>query len=178
MAKRQDRAELKGSARAALPGGQDAGPADSNQQIEVSVLLRRRPNPSQFPPAAHASATLPQERRYLTRKEFARLHGASAADVKKVRAFAGQYGLRVVNEDRASRMVKLSGKVQEFNEAFGTDLRRYEHSSGAYRCRTGSLTIPGQKTGVTLREIVETIENSAAAFEQSVSIFHTAQTTV
>jgi hypothetical protein len=41
MAMRQGRVELKGSARAALPGGQDVGPTDPNQRIEVSVLLRR-----------------------------------------------------------------------------------------------------------------------------------------
>ena len=45
MAKRQDRVELKGSARAALPGGQDVGPADPNQQIEVTVFLRRGSKP-------------------------------------------------------------------------------------------------------------------------------------
>ena len=31
MAKQQDRVELKGSARTAMPGGQDVGPADPNQ---------------------------------------------------------------------------------------------------------------------------------------------------
>jgi hypothetical protein len=40
MAKRQDRVELKGSARAAMPAGQDVGPADPNQQIEVTVYLQ------------------------------------------------------------------------------------------------------------------------------------------
>ena len=144
MAKRQGRVELKGSTRAALPGGQDTGPADPNQQIEVSIFLRRRSKPGEFPPAAQMGAHLPHERKYLTRKEFARLHGAAAADVKKIRAFAAQYGLQVVNEDRASRMVKLSGTVQAFSEAFGVDLRCYEHSAGTYRCRRGSLTIPAE----------------------------------
>ena len=142
MAKRQDWMELKGSARAALPGGQDVGPADPNQQIEVTVFLRRGSKPGEFPSVAQMGARLPRERKYLTREEFARLHGASAADLEKIRAFAGQYGLRVVSEDRASRIVKLSGTVQAFNDAFGVNLRRYEHSSGAYRCRTGSLAIP------------------------------------
>jgi kumamolisin len=142
MAKRRDRVELKGSARAALRGGQDVGPADPNQQIEVAVLLRRGSKPGDFPSVAQMGARLPRERQYLTREEFARLHGASAADLEKLRAFAAQYGLRVVSEDRASRIVKLSGTVQAFNDAFGVNLRRYEHSSGAYRCRTGSLTIP------------------------------------
>jgi len=142
MAKLADRVELKGSARAALPGGQDVGPADPNQQIEVSVLLRRGSKPGEFPSAAETGARLPRQRKYLSREEFARVHGASAADVEKIRAFAAQYSLKVVSEDRASRTVKLSGTVQSFNDAFGVNLRRCQHSSGEFRCRTGKLTIP------------------------------------
>src|SRR5277367_1075138 len=109
MAKLADRVELKGSARAAMPGGQDVGPADPNQQIEVTVLLRRGSKAGEFPSAAEVGARLPRERKYLTREEFARQHGASAADIEKIREFAKQYGVKVVSEDRASRTVKLSG---------------------------------------------------------------------
>ncbi len=142
MAKRQNRVELKGSERAALPGGQDAGPADPNEKIEVSVYLRRGSLAGKFPSAEQTGALPPRQRKYLTREEFARLHGASTADLEKIRVFAGQNGLKVVSEDRSGRIVKLSGTVQAFNAAFGIDLRRYEHSSGTYRCRTGALTIP------------------------------------
>jgi kumamolisin len=142
MAKRQVRVELKGSARGALPGGQEVGPADPNQQITVSVFLRRGSKPGEFPRAAQLGARFPHQRKYLTRKEFARLHGATAADIKKIRTFAAQHGLRVVKEDRASRMVKLSGRVQAFSEAFEVNLRWFKHSAGTFRCRTGRLTIP------------------------------------
>ena len=152
MAKRQDRVELKGSTRGALPGVQDTGPADPNQQIEVSVLLRRGSKPSKYPSPEKMGARLPTKRKYLTREEFASLHGAAPTDIEKVRAFAAQYGLSIVNEDPASRMVKLSGTVQAFNTAFGTDLRHCQHSSGTYRYRTGTLTIPS-----ALGKIVEGI---------------------
>ncbi len=150
MAKREDRVELKGSARAALPGGQDVGPADPNQQIEVSVLLRRGSKPSEFPSAAETGTRLPRQRKYLSREEFARTHGASPADIEQIREFAAQHGLKIDSEDAASRTVKLSGTVQAFNDAFGANLRRYQHSSGTYRCRTGALTIPAN-----LESIVE-----------------------
>jgi kumamolisin len=150
MAKREDRVELKGSARAALPGGQDVGPADPNQQIEVSVLLRRGSKPGEFPSAEKTGALLPRQRKYLSREEFARTHGASSADLEKIRAFAAEHNLKVLSEDIASRTVKLSGTVQAFNDAFGANLRRYQHSSGTYRCRTGALTIPAN-----LESIVE-----------------------
>lgn len=146
MAKQQDRMELKGSARAAMPGGRDVGPADPNQQIEVTVYLRHSPGKL---PSADAIGSQPiSQRKYLTREEFARAHGAGAADVEKVRAFAREYGLQVKSEDRGARLVKLTGTVQAFNEAFGVELRRYEHTSGTYRCRTGALTVPSDLAGV------------------------------
>src|SRR5579864_2946369 len=148
MAPRQDRVELKGSARSAFPSGQDVGPADPNQQIEVSVLLRRGSKPGDFPAADQMGSRLPRDRKYLTREEFAKQYGASPADIEKVRAFATQYDLKVASEDRASRTVKLTGTVQAFNDAFGANLRRYEHSSGSYRCRTGALTIPADLDGI------------------------------
>lgn len=144
MADPQNRVQLKGSTRQALQGGHDVGPADPNEQIVVSVLLRRGSKPSEFRSIEQMAKRLPSERRYLSREEFARLHGASESDLEKVRAFAKAHGLTVVSENRASRTVKLGGTVQAFNAAFGTELRRYEHTSGTYRCRTGTLTIPSR----------------------------------
>lgn len=42
----------------------------------------------------------------------------------------------------------------------------------------GSLTILRFEAGIAIGQIVETIEDPAAAFKQTVTIFHTAQTTV
>jgi kumamolisin len=145
MVAKQDRVELKGSARSVLPGAQNVGPADPNQEIGVTVFLRRGSEAGQFPSAEQLEAQgaqLPRERKYLSREEFARLHGASTADLERVRAFAAQFGLKILSEDRASRTVKLSGTVEAFNQAFDIDLCRYQHASGAYRGRTGTLFIP------------------------------------
>jgi kumamolisin len=150
VAKREGRVTLKGSTRKSLLG-QDAGPADPNQQIAVTVLLRRQSSGStgaEFPPAAQMGAQLPRERKYVSREGFARLHGASVEDVEKVRAFASENGLKVVNEGRARRIVKLSGTVQEFSKAFGANLRRCEYNSRTYNCRTGDLTIPAELEAV------------------------------
>ncbi len=146
--RRKERFELKGSARTALPQGQDKGAANPNEQIEVTVYLRRR---AHHLPALEKLAARPiSERTNLTREEFARTYGASEEDIAKVRAFAAEHGLQVVNEDRAARLVKLAGSVGAFNEAFGISLRLTEHSTGTYRCRTGNLTVPA--------ELADTIE--------------------
>ncbi len=148
MAKRQSRVELRGSTRLPLPAGQDTGPADPNQKIEVSVFLRRGSKPEEFPAAAQRASGPPAQRKYLTREEFARMHGASSDDIERVRAFAAQYGLQVVSENRGTRTVKLSGTVKAFNEAFGVELRHFQHHARTYRCRTGTLTIPSELDSV------------------------------
>jgi kumamolisin len=143
MAHVRKRVILKGSKRDELPGGRDAGAADPKERIVVSVVLRRGSSKSALTAAKRAAMkAVARSRKYLSRQQFARRHGTSVEDIKKIRAFAKQYGLRVASEDRAARTLKLSGTVKVFNEAFETDLRRYEHSSGVYRCRAGELTIP------------------------------------
>ncbi|HZQ20421.1 MAG TPA: S53 family peptidase [Terriglobales bacterium] len=141
MAKSRDRVELKNSVRSPLPNGKDIGPIDLNQQIEVTVYLR----PSAGLANTEAIGKTPiSSRTYLSREEFAGTHGAQAEDIQSIRAFAEEYGLRVVSEDAARRMVKLGGTVEAFNQAFGTSLRRYQHASGTYRCRTGAVTVPAE----------------------------------
>ncbi|HEX5424828.1 MAG TPA: S53 family peptidase [Candidatus Acidoferrales bacterium] len=140
MPKQQNRVELKGSTRAALPGAQDVGPADPNEQIEVTVYLR---SSSRKGPTADAIGALPiSEREYMTREQFARTHSASEEDIAKVRAFAADHGLQVTNVNAAARQVKLRGTVGAFAAAFGATLRHCQHSSGRFRVRTGTLTAP------------------------------------
>lgn len=151
MAQINKRVILKGSKREELPGGRDAGAADPKERIVVSLVLRRGSPKSALTEAKIAATkAAPRARKYLSREQFARKHGAAAADIKKIRSFAKQYRLKVASEDRATRTVKLSGTVQAFNEAFETDLRRNEHNSGTYRVRTGALTIPA-----SLKPIIE-----------------------
>ncbi len=94
MAKQENRVELKGSVRALPSGAREVGPADPDEQIEVSVYVRRGSERSEFPSVEEIGSQLPRERRHLSREAFATAHGARAADIEKVRAFALRYGLR------------------------------------------------------------------------------------
>jgi kumamolisin len=146
MANEQSRVELRGSSRAPLPGGQDVGPADPNQQIEATVYLRSGSGERR---AADEIGSLPiAQRKYLTREEFARKHAAREEDIAKIRAFAADHKLQVKSVDAAARQVKLAGTVRAFSAAFGTTLRHCEHRSGRFRYRTGNLTVPSDLAGV------------------------------
>jgi kumamolisin len=138
---------LTGSERIALPGAGVVAPADPNERLEVSVLVRRRAGAeldALVAQLALGNSSVP----FLTREEFAARHGADAVDLAAVRTFAAAQGLSVVLEDAARRTVMLSGTVAQFNAAFQVQLQRMRHDSCTYRGRTGSIELPSSLQGV------------------------------
>ncbi|MFZ6647144.1 S53 family peptidase [Undibacterium sp. TJN25] len=137
-------ATVPGSERKPMPGARALGPVQENQQIEITVKLRA--------PAASTLAQSgleerdtdknPADRHYLSREEFAAVHGASAADMSTIENFAREHGLLVIKADAAQRAIVLSGTAAAMSKAFGTALEEYEHPNGTYRGRVGHLTVP------------------------------------
>ena len=140
---------IPGSERQALEGAHAIGPSRLDERIEVTLRLRAKT------PVAHALAangvgddTHPGQRKYLTREQFAASHGADAQDLASVAAFAKSHSLSVVESDAARRSVVLSGTTKSMNDAFGVTLQQFEHASGTYRGRTGTISVPGDLAGV------------------------------
>jgi len=98
--------------------------------------------------AQQMSAGPRRQRQPITREAFAATHGAQDADLAKIRTFAAQHGLTVVNESRGRRTVLLSGTVQNLSSAFSVQLNNYEHPGGRYRGRVGTLQIPSELQGI------------------------------
>jgi kumamolisin len=142
---------LKGSERALLPGARALKPTDPTERIEVTILVRRRARQDLATRvAAMASGRTPGP--CLSRDEFAKRHGADAADIAAVRAFAAAHGLAVEQEHVARRTVVLSGTVAQFNAAFGVQLQQMSHANGSYRGRTGPILLPAD-----LADVVEAV---------------------
>src|ERR1700735_5478495 len=138
---------LTGSERQPLPGAKATAPADPNERLEVTVLLRRQ----------HAADLTDRVERLskrenvgddLSRKEFESRFGANSADIEKVKTFAHAHGLAVVQEHAGRRTVVLSGTVAQFNAAFAVKLQRFEYGGGSYRGRVGAVQLPDQLKGV------------------------------
>lgn len=134
---------LTGSERAPLEGARLIGPANPNEQVDVTIRLRSRAGKR---PIVTADAfTKPIENRtILSRKEFEQGHGADPADIAKVEAFAREHKLTVKEKSAGRRTVILSGPVSAMNQAFGVELKQYEHPNGRYRGRTGAIHIPSE----------------------------------
>jgi len=148
MAKIEKRIDLPGSERTLLPGSRKIGPSDPKEQIQVTVFLRRGSSPKQFPDVEKIGKLPPAQRSHLSRAQFASRHGARPADIKKIRAFAAQNGLKVVEVSRPRRSVLLSGSVAGFSRAFGVELNSYQHPTGTCRMRSGTIQIPAALSGI------------------------------
>jgi kumamolisin len=132
---------LSGSERAPLEGARDKGPANPNEIVDVTIRLKSKAgkkaiiDPKQF--------TKPvKERKILSRKEFEQKHGADAESMTRVEQFAREHRLIVKEKSAGRRTIILTGTVAAMNEAFGVQLRKFEHAGGEYRGRTGAVRLP------------------------------------
>jgi kumamolisin len=136
---------LQGSSRDALPGARALGPCPATDTMEVSVLVRRRAAQAL---ENRALAAGDRATPCMTREEFARTHGADAADFAAVRAFAASHGLAVLEEHAARRTMILTGTVAQFSAAFSIQLHDMSHAGGRYRGRTGEIQLPTNLSGI------------------------------
>ena len=138
---------LKGSERTALAGARIVGPAEPTERFEVSILVRRRAAKDMQARVA-ALAAGDRSRGFLSREEFAKAHGAEAADFAAVRAFAQAHHLSVLLEHAGRRTVLLGGTVAQFSAAFSVQLHQMSHARGTYRGRTGEIKLPPELHGI------------------------------
>jgi kumamolisin len=134
----ENRSALAGSHRNPLPGARVVGLVDTDFRMEVTVYVRRK-----APLARHSGRT-----RRITRQAFAGRHGADSRDIARIRRFAANYNLDIVDVRIAQRAIVLSGRVADLNGAFGVQLRHFEYVKGGYIGRTGPITIPAGIAGV------------------------------
>ena len=152
--------ELHGSERRPTPGARVLGPADENEKLRVTIVLRRRPDGAQVPGPSYYLRTPPSERPRLSETEFAARYGADPDEIEKVRAFARAQGLTVEETNAARRTVVVSGTVGQFSTAFEVKLQIYEHEverspragkkTESYRGRDGFIHVPADLVDVII----------------------------
>lgn len=134
------RATIPGSERSPLVGAEPVGDVGPDDQLTVTMVLRRRNNAPDL--------TSPDAR--VKREDLAGRYGANPKDVAEVERFASASGLRVVKADPAARTVALTGSAAALSEAFGVELKRYRRGETGYRGRKGAITVPGNLDGIVV----------------------------
>ena len=145
---------LNGSERRPAPNATLVGPADANQKVEVSIVLRRRPDGSPVPDFEYFANTHPKDRPQLSEEDFAAKYGAAPNDINRVAEFARSHGLAIVESNAARRSVIVSGTVTQMQETFAVTLSEYRHEytegrnseskSETYRGREGFIHVPAE----------------------------------
>ena len=141
------RLPLAGSVRTPMEGAREIGPANLNEQVEVTIRLRSRGGKRRFISDEEFKKPI-QERTILSRGEFEKRHGADPASIARVESFARAHDLIVKEKSAARRTVILTGTVAAMNTAFGVELRQYENPDCKYRGRTGAIHLPEELHGV------------------------------
>lgn len=128
------RIAIRGTEHAMLSEARPVGPIDPHQLIEVSVILKHR---QELPKLTGA-----EER--LNHNDFARTYGADPAHIDKIRQFAREHNLQMIErgDEVLRRTITLAGTVANMEKAFSVELTSYEHPEGSYRGHTGPVQMP------------------------------------
>ncbi len=138
----EPRTVIAGSERSA-PAGTDSGEVAAQATARVSVYLK----------AAAPGGPRRSEEGFRTRSELrAERQSGLASAVKRLKVFAEQAGLEVVESDAGRRLVRLEGTLAALQAAFGAELRQYQHEGRSFRARTGPLSAPSD-----IAEMVEAV---------------------
>jgi kumamolisin len=133
--------DLPGNERAAKQDARKIRPADPNQIVDITVVLKGLKELPEPDPRVAPMRIADIERDY----------GADPADVDLVTRVlsSAPYGLKVVDASPGTRTVELEGTVSQMNKAFEVDLGVYETArQGQFRGREGGVRIPKELGGV------------------------------
>jgi kumamolisin len=135
----QARVVLPGSEKAPLTSAVAEKAARPSSTLTVSVIVRRKKPLN--------TKSLGKER--LTRAQYKQQHAADPDAVKRVRAFAKEFGLVVEKGTPAPgrRTVKLKGTVAAMQKAFAVNLAEKSVEGVTYRVREGAIHLPAELVG-------------------------------
>ena len=140
--------DMQTSQRVPLPGTESKplkamtsiGPVPSDQEVQVTLILKR-PSSSSSPSREAVERGTVQR---LSAAQFAKRFSASSDALVKVAAFAQTYQLTVVESDPIKRRVILSGTASAIEKAFGTQLHSFEmpQTRQSFRTTVAPPTVP------------------------------------
>ena len=137
-----DHVKFGGSDRPAPENARLVSSAPPDEMLEVSIYVRPADQNDDLLTQAPQQGPAPAVQ-FAPRGAA----GADPASLAAVTAYAAEMGLSVEKQDPARRLVKVRGTVAQMEAAFGTKLNTFSGPKGAFRARTGSLSLPDSLAG-------------------------------
>src|SRR5271170_7243033 len=123
---------LSGSCRRHMEKAVSAGVPPANEQIEITLSLRRR-KPAPDPTALD---------RCLTHEELEQEFGADPGDIAVLEDFASRHHFAVTNVNTAARTMTITGQFSVLADLFGASVEMRRYNNKVYRSRHGGLMVP------------------------------------
>jgi len=141
----QARVVLPGSEKAPAPNAVPRKATPAKSQVTVSVIVKRKEPLKINGRGGRASGPV-----RVSRAEFKKRHSADPDAIKKVKAFAREFNLKVVADPNQvlRRTVQLTGTAADMQKAFGVVLEQKLINNVEYRVREGGIQLPESLTGV------------------------------
>jgi kumamolisin len=113
--------------------------------VTVSVIVKRKEPLKINRRGGRASGPV-----RVSRTEFKRRHSGDPDAIKKVKAFAREFNLKVVDDPTRAvrRTVQLTGTAAEIQKAFGVVLEQKAIDGAQFRVREGGIHLPESLTGL------------------------------
>lgn len=142
-----DRTAVEGSAPAWATPSAKVGHAPLRQQRHVQIAMALRdPQGAQALAKAVSSPDSPQHGKFLSGKEFLDRFGPSQDTVDQVSTWLRDQGLKVDGVAGNRHFIDVTGDVAQLQQAFGTSLATYRHTTQDGRAFT--LTAPESPVSV------------------------------
>ncbi|WP_375498051.1 protease pro-enzyme activation domain-containing protein [uncultured Jatrophihabitans sp.] len=83
-----------------------------------------------------------QYQQYLTQPQYQQRFGITAATVANATKYLRSYGLQVSAPSAGNHYVTITGTVKGANQAFGTEIARFQHDGQAVQAPAKTLAVP------------------------------------
>jgi kumamolisin len=144
--------QVSAEARVVLPGSEKAAPANAvhvkatppKTPVTVSVIVKRKEELKINRRGGRAAGPV-----RVTRSEYKKRHSSDPDAVKRVKAFAKSYNLKVERDPTSAlrRTIQLTGTAADMQKAFGVELNQKTIDGTQYRVREGSIHVPASLEG-------------------------------
>jgi kumamolisin len=136
---------LPGSEKAAAPTAARVKATPAKSKVTVSVIVKRK-----APLKINLRGGRTGGPVRVTRAEFNKRHSADPDALKRVRAFAREFNLKVETDPTSAvrRTIQLTGTAADIQKAFGVELKQTSIDGAEYRVREGGIHLPSSLIGV------------------------------
>jgi len=141
-------------------------PTDLDQQIMISVYVRRDKHENGMTLKEYADAVIAGTQPTLDHDEFVYQFGSVADEIKLIEDWAQANGLIVIESGTGIGTVKVQGTADQFNNLFRIQLQTVVDTDRTYHTHDGDIIMPGE---------INSVVQAVAGLDNEVAFGHYAQ---